>query len=453
MISMNEKINLIRDNPYKALFLLAIPIIILLIFNETYSMIDTYFISTLGKTVIVAFGYIAHFYYFLNRIGKGLGRGVSSMITRFIGAEKYENINNIALHGCIIIVVITFLLQLIFIVFSENILKLTVPKSSILPTYIYLQCLFTFLIFVLASEYFAELLNSEGETRLSTAIMVLGVFFNLSFDYIFIIIMKLGILGACLGTVISYIITTIIFLYIYIIQKNHIITFKKSAFKYDLSIIVEILKNSIPIILDSLMTTIAGILILTALQKFATPTAIMAFVLIFRVEMLFFTPISGISRASNIIVGYLFGAGKYKKVIKQLNYSILISFIINIIICIILILNIHIIIGFFTKDITVINESQNILYLMVIDLIAFSVINNSNQGLVAIGYSSHSFYSIIVRLISLFTSIIILAYSCDLGEMGVLISLLVSDIIQALYSYFRFKHFVLKEEKKLNTNG
>lgn len=448
---MSDKIKEIRDNPFKAMLILSIPIIILLIFNETYSMIDTYFISTLGKTVIVAFGYIAQFYYFLNRTGKGIGRGVSSMITRLIGAEKYENINNIALHGCIIIIILTLLLQLIFLLFSDIILKLIVPESSILPTHIYLQCLFTFLIFVLSTEYFVELLNSEGETRLSTRIMILGVFLNISFDYIFIVLIKLGILGASLGTVVSYIITTIIFLYIYIIRKSHIIKFKKSAFKFDVSIIVEILKNAIPIILDSLMSTIAGILVLTALKQFAPPSTLIAFVLILRVQMLLFTPISGLSRACNIIVGYLFGAKRYKDVLKQMHNSILVSFLINILISVILILFLKIIIGLFTKDPIVLRETQKIFYVILIDLITFSVIHNGNQGLIAIGYSSHSFYSVIVRIVSLLALTGILAYLCKFGEIGVFSSLLLSDIIQGTYSYFRFKHFVLKEEKKSNT--
>ena len=448
---MSDKIKEIRDNPFKAMLILSIPIIILLIFNETYSMIDTYFISTLGKTVIVAFGYIAQFYYFLNRIGKGIGRGVSSMITRLIGAEKYENINNIALHGCIIIIILTLLLQLIFLLSSDIILKLIVPESSILPTHIYLQCLFTFLIFVLSSEYFVELLNFEGETRLSTRIMILGVFLNISFDYIFIVLIKLGILGASLETVVSYIITTIIFLYIYIIRKSHIIKFKKSAFKFDVSIIVEILKNAIPIILDSLMSTIAGILVLTALKQFAPPSTLIAFVLILRVQMLLFTPISGLSRACNIIVGYLFGAKRYKDVLKQMHNSILVSFLINILISVILILFLKIIIGLFTKDPIVLRETQKIFYVILIDLITFSVIHNGNQGLIAIGYSSHSFYSVIVRIVSLLALTGILAYLCKFGEIGVFSSLLLSDIIQGTYSYFRFKHFVLKEEKKSNT--
>ena len=44
---MNEKITQIQDNPFKSLILLSIPIILLLFFNETYTILDTYFLSQL----------------------------------------------------------------------------------------------------------------------------------------------------------------------------------------------------------------------------------------------------------------------------------------------------------------------------------------------------------------------------------------------------------------------
>ena len=94
------------------------------------------------------------------------------------------------------------------------------------------------------------------------------------------------------------------------------------------------------------MTTIAGILVLTALKQFAPPSTLIAFVLILRVQMLLFTPISGLSRACNIIVGYLFGAKRYKDVLKQMHNSILVSFLINILISVILILFLNIIVFF-----------------------------------------------------------------------------------------------------------
>ena len=65
-----NKITQIQENPFKSLFVLAIPIVLLLIFNESYSILDTYFLSKLGNSVVIAFGYIVYLLYFLNRTGK-----------------------------------------------------------------------------------------------------------------------------------------------------------------------------------------------------------------------------------------------------------------------------------------------------------------------------------------------------------------------------------------------
>lgn len=104
---MKRNIEFIQENPLKAFIILGLPIILLLIFNESYTILDTYFLAKLGNSVIIAISYISQLVYFLNRTGKGVGRGVSSMIARLIGAKDYENINNIALHGVLLILILT----------------------------------------------------------------------------------------------------------------------------------------------------------------------------------------------------------------------------------------------------------------------------------------------------------------------------------------------------------
>lgn len=445
---MNEKITQIQDNPFKSLILLSIPIILLLFFNETYTILDTYFLSQLGNDVIIAFGYIADMYYFYNRSGKGLGRGVSSMIARLIGAKDYENINNIVLHGILLIIIITIFSQITFALFGGDILKLFIGAKQVPYVYIYLECLCIFTIFIFLSEYSVELLNSEGDTKLSTAIMTLGVVLTIILDYIFIFPCKLGILGASLGTCLAYVITTLIFLYIYLIRKNHIVEFKLSDFKFDTKIIREILVNAIPISLDSLVVTLSGLLIITQLKNFAPEFAIVAFVIIIRIQMFLFTPVQGLSRSCNIIVGHLFGAKRFKDTIKQLHNSILVSLVMNIVIALILILFLNVILSYFTNQANVISEVRSILYIIIIDLFLSSFIYNCNQSLVAVGRSPYSFYSVCVKFITNFIFIVVFCYLLNFGKIGILISIVCSDLVQSIFAYSIFRLFISKEIKK-----
>ena len=78
---MANKVESIQLNPLKSVMVLAIPIIILLFLDTTYSVIDLYWIKGLGQTAIICMGYIANAIYALNRLGEGIGRAVNVLIS------------------------------------------------------------------------------------------------------------------------------------------------------------------------------------------------------------------------------------------------------------------------------------------------------------------------------------------------------------------------------------
>lgn len=155
---MNDKVELIQKSPLKAFIILGIPIILLLIFNESYTILDTYFLAKLGNSVIIAISYISQIVYFLNRTAKGVGRGVSSMIARLIGAGDYENINNIVLHGILLLIVIAVIFQAIFFLEGEYLLRtvFNIAEYKLIQSYLMVLVGLIFLVFF--SEYLVEIL-------------------------------------------------------------------------------------------------------------------------------------------------------------------------------------------------------------------------------------------------------------------------------------------------------
>ena len=446
---MNRNVEFIQESPLKAFILLGIPIILLLIFNESYSVLDTYFLAQLGNSVIIAISYISQLVYFLNRTGKGLGRGVSSMIARLIGAKDFENINNIALHGVLLLVILSVIIQLIFVFGSEFILKtvLQIAEYKLIQNYLMVLIALIFLFFL--SEYLVEILNGEGNTRLSTLIMSLGVILNLILDYVLIFIFDLNIMGASLATSCAYLVTSAIFLYFYAIRKSQIVEFRLRDFKFDTKIILEILENAIPIILDSLVVTLVGLALITSMKNFAAPVTIVAYTLIIRIQLFLFTPTQGLSRSCNIVIGHLFGAKRYDDTKKQLNQSILVSLALNGIMAIILLYYSNFIIGFFTTDYVVLEEVRNMIFLVIFELIEFSVIFNANQALVAIGRSSLSFCSVLVKFSSMLVFIFIICILLNAGRNnGAFLSLILGDGVQAIYAYLTFRRCISKAERE-----
>lgn len=447
----NKNIDLIQKAPLKAFILLGIPIILLLIFNESYTILDTYFLAKLGNSVIIAISYISQIVYFLNRTGKGVGRGVSSMIARLIGAKDFENINNIVLHGILILIVLSIAFQMLFVFESEYFLKtiLNIAQYKLIQNYLTVLISFIFLFFL--SEYLVEILNGEGSTRLSTAIMSFGVILNVVLDYVFIFIFNLDIIGASLATSCAYLTTSAIFLYIYTIRRSQVVEFKFGDFNFKPGIIKEILENAIPIILDSLIVTLVGLVVITSMKNYQQAVAVIAYTLIIRIQLFLFTPIQGFSRSCNIVVGHLFGAKRFDDVNKQLNHAILFSFALNGVMALILLLFSQEVIGFFTTEYVVLQEVRNILFLVIYELIVYSIIFNCNQSLVAIGRSSFSLYSVIIKFSSLIVFILIICVGLKLGgENGVFLSLILADTVQSLFSYITFRWHVSKAKKSSN---
>ena len=164
--------------------------------------------------------------------------------------------------------------------------------------------------------------------------------------------------------------------------------------------------------------------------------------------MFLFTPVQGLSRSCNIVVGHLFGAKRFKDTIKQLHNSILVSLVMNIVIALILILFLNVILSYFTNQANVISEVRSILYIIIIDLFIFSFIYNCNQSLVAVGRSPYSFYSVCVKFITNFIFIVVFCYLLNFGKIGILISFVVADLVQSIFAYSIFRLFISKEIKK-----
>ncbi len=450
---MSSEIVKIQNNPFKSWLVFSVPIIILMLFHQSYTIFDTFLLSQLGNDVIIALGFVSQIYYFLSSMGSGISRAVSSMVARLIGAQKYESIDNVVLHGLFILIIVSIISQFVFAIFSYNILGLFVPNAQIQLVHVYMIGIFAGFQIILISIFLTEMINAEGRTRLSTAIMVFGIFLNIIFDYIFVVYLNMHMFGASLGTVISYLGTTLIYLYLCMVKKDQIIRFNFKAFKFDSTIIRKIIISSVPLIIDSLMVSLAGILVVTALNKFAQPITIVAYYLIIRIQLFLFTPIIGLAKSGNIIIGHLFGAKRFTDVISQMNKAIIITFVVNCVILLFLFIFMNMILGVFTTEPDVLIEAKNIIYLVILEGTSLVVIWNCNYGLIAIGHSPNCLYSLIIKLSSLSILIYILCFVLDVGKMGVFASLILANTIQCFYSYFTFKRLVLKasEEPQAST--
>lgn len=429
---MADKVENIQLNPLNSVITLAIPIMILLFLDTTYSVIDLYWIKGLGQSAIIAMGYIANAVYALNKIGDGIGRAVNVLVSTAFGAQKREETHLYAQQGLILIFALSIIIPLISIPFIKTICvraNLGIYSGLI---YAYLAPLLGFVILSMMNNYFSALLSSEGDTKRPTAIIVAGNLINVILDPVLIFHYKMGMWGAAFATIIGCIFALSLFIYIYYIKKDTLVKVNFKGFKFDTKILKEIIILATPIILDGIAISLVEIIVNYGLHLYAAPVTAFAYVVIVRVQTTFFTPIQGLSKGLCIVTGHLTGARRFIKLKKTIRKVILIGIIMAGVIAAMIVIFNEPLISLFSSHAVDMVQVRNMLMFIVMVIIVRSVVMNCSYIYVGLGKSIYSLYFVIFNLIFVSLFIFIFTRIFHMAALGVFLGFILSYITEAV---------------------
>ena len=108
-MEMNENVEMITGDPKKAINKLSLPIIASMFLIFANNIIDSIWVAGLGPAPLAALGYVTPLFMVLVGFGNGIGAGATSLISRYIGAEKRDEANNAAIHSAILSVIVSLI--------------------------------------------------------------------------------------------------------------------------------------------------------------------------------------------------------------------------------------------------------------------------------------------------------------------------------------------------------
>src|SRR5687767_13929534 len=74
----------------RAVFLLAVPVVLELVLESTFAVVDIYFVGKLGSSAVATVGLTETILFLLYAIGMGLAMAVTAVVARRIGENKRE---------------------------------------------------------------------------------------------------------------------------------------------------------------------------------------------------------------------------------------------------------------------------------------------------------------------------------------------------------------------------
>lgn len=323
---MEQKENKMGYMPIsKLLISMSLPIMISMLVQALYNIVDSIFVAQLGEEALTAVSLAFPVQSIMISVAVGTAVGLNSLISRKLGQKRQEEANQAATHGLIL----AFLSYIIFALFGLFGSKIYFHAFSNNPTVIdmgvrYISICTIFSIGVFLQITSERIMQSAGITIYNMITQLVGAIVNIILDPILIFglfgVAKCGIAGAAIATVMGQIIAMVLSLY-FNYRKNHDVRIKIKGFSFDLYLVGEIYRVGAPSIvmqsIGSIMTMGLNIIIASS------QAAISVLGVYFKLNSFIFMPVFGLTNGMIPICAYNFGAKKKERVLAAVKDSLI----------------------------------------------------------------------------------------------------------------------------------
>lgn len=220
MISSKD-IQLSEHFTYTKLFRFVIPSVIMMACISIYSIVDGLFISNfIGKVPFAAVNLVFPLVLVFGAIGFMIGTGGSAIVGKTLGEQDKEKANGIFSMLIYTTIVLGGILSICGVFSIRPLLSFLGAKPELISDAVsYGNILFTALPCFMLQHVFQNLLVTAGKPKIGLFVTILAGSTNIVLDYIFIVILKLGVDGAAYATAISQLMAALIPI-IYFSRKN-----------------------------------------------------------------------------------------------------------------------------------------------------------------------------------------------------------------------------------------
>lgn len=314
---MNTKIDFIKGNTKKCLLAMTIPMIMAMLLNMAYNLVDSLWIGNLlGEKAYAALTNSTPIILILTSIAMGATNGISILLSQAIGAKDDRMKNHLMSTSFFMAVFFSLVITVLLKIFLVPILTaLNTPKEifNMAENYLFIYILGYVAVYLYL--YFTAVLRSFGNTIFQVAAMLVSTVLNAVLDPIFIT--KIGFHGAAIATVTSQIIC-LVFMCVYISRKK---LFRFSLSDFDTSAIMPIIKSAVPSVIQQSIPAISTTF-LTALISTYGISAIAGYGIAGKLETILFYPAMAFNMVLTSIVGQCVGAKRIDRAKDYLKLAL-----------------------------------------------------------------------------------------------------------------------------------
>ena len=299
---------------WKQLLLFFFPIMLGMLFQQMYNIVDTVVVGQfVGTQALAAVGASAPLTRLLIGFFMGISSGATVVLSLHYGAKNERGVHDAIHTGMAVAVAGGFLATVGGIAVTPAILRLIdTPESCLADCILYTCIFFGGSIPSLVYNMGSGLLRAMGDSRRPMIFLIIGCVINIILDLFFVVVLKWGVAGAAIATVTSQCISAVMVVWVLMhLPGESRLNWAEVRFKKTL--LVSILRIGLPAGMQCVMFDVSNLIIQAGINNFGDIT-VAAWTAIGKADAIVWLICNAFGMAITTFVGQNFGARNYQRV-------------------------------------------------------------------------------------------------------------------------------------------
>jgi len=423
----------------KAVFLLAVPMILELSLESVFAVVDIFFVSKLGQNAIATVGLTESVITIIYSIAIGLSTAATAIVARRIGEKNPEAAAHAGAQSLIVALMVTVVLSIIGAVYASEILSLMGASSDVVREgAIFTRIMMGGSVAIILIFLINGIFRGAGNAAMAMKSLWIASLINIILCPI--LIHFYGLKGAAIATVIGRS-SGVAYQCWHLFKGTGIfLKFQKYHFKYDPEIIKSIVTIGWPATIQFIIASGSWIILARLVAETGGTTASAGYQIAIRNVVFFILPAWGMSNAAATLVGQNLGAKQLERAEQSVMLTAKYNAIFMSFVMILFLFFAHPIISFFTQDESVIAYGVQSLQIFGAGFTFYGIGMVMTQALNGAGDTKTP---TIIYLICFWMFQIPLAYlfaiGFDLKSTGAFLAIPIAESMIALFAWYNFK--------------
>lgn len=260
--------DLTQGNPMKLILGFMLPLLLGLLFQQFYNMVDTIIIGQfLDIYALAGVGSTGSINFLVMGFVIGVCAGFAIPVAQTFGSKNYDNLKKYVGNTIWISIAFAAVLTTATCLLCTNILQwMKTPEDVFAPARDYIFVIFLGIPVTFLYNILSGFMRSLGDSKTPVIILVISSLLNVALDVFMIVVLKMGVAGAGWATVISQLVSGVLCL-IFIIKRFDLLHLNRDDLKFRPYYIGRLCAVGLPMGLQYSITAIGTILLQAAVNE------------------------------------------------------------------------------------------------------------------------------------------------------------------------------------------